>query len=120
MAAPAAQDRVQRQSGTRLFWRRSSGAFSVVISLVVTLLGLLVFTLGLSHLSPVDPVLQIAGDHASESTYAQVRRDLGLDQPLPVQFWHYLEHLVRGDLGISSITNQPVASDLLRTFPATI
>ncbi len=104
----------------RLFWRRSGGALGALLSLVVTLLGLLVFTFALSHLSPVDPVLQIAGDHASESTYAQVRASLGLDQPVPVQFWHYLEHLVRGDLGISSITNQPVASDLLRTFPATI
>ena len=49
-----------------------------------------------------------------------MRHDLGLDQPLPVQFWRYLEHLARGDLGISHITNQPVLSDLARTFPATI
>lgn len=119
MAASAAKDRSPRQSGARLFWRRSGGAVSALISLVVTLLGLLVFTFILSHVSPVDPVLQIAGDHASESTYAQIRHQLGLDQPLPVQFWHYLENLLHGDLGTASITNQPVASDLLRTFPAT-
>jgi peptide/nickel transport system permease protein len=34
-------------------------------------------------------VLQIVGDHASQSTYDQVRHQLGLDRPLPVQFWHY-------------------------------
>ena len=104
----------------RQFWRRGGRVVTSLLSLLVTLLGLLAFTFMLSHLSPVDPVLQIAGDHASESTYQQVRHDLGLDQPLPVQFWRYLEHLARGDLGISHITSQPVASDLARTFPATI
>lgn len=104
----------------RRFWRGGGRLAASLFSLLVTLLGLLAFTFMLSHLSPVDPVLQIAGDHASESTYAQVRRDLGLDQPVLMQFWHYIEHLARGDMGISRITNQPVVSDLMRTFPATI
>ncbi|MEM6160522.1 ABC transporter permease [Erwinia sp. P6884] len=104
----------------RLFWRRSGRLAGGILSLAVTLLGLLAFTFLLSHLSPVDPVLQIAGDHASASTYAQVRHDLGLDQPLLMQFWHYVTHLLSGDLGISRLTNQPVISDLQRTFPATI
>ncbi len=104
----------------RRFWRGGGRLATSLISLLVTLLGLLAFTFMLSHLSPVDPVLQIAGDHASEATYAQVRQDLGLDQPVLVQFWHYIEHLARGDLGISRITGQSVTSDLLRTFPATI
>ncbi|WP_426816848.1 ABC transporter permease [Winslowiella sp. 2C04] len=104
----------------RRFWRGGGRFATGLISLLVTLLGLLAFTFMLSHLSPVDPVLQIAGDHASESTYAQVRHDLGLDQPVLMQFWHYIEHLARGDMGISRITNQPVVSDLLRTFPATV
>ncbi len=109
------------QAGSsRLFWLKSGRLLTGLASLLVTLLGLLAFTFMLSHLSPVDPALQIAGDHASESTYAQVRHDLGLDKPLPVQFWHYLTHLAHGDLGISSLTNQAVSSDLLRTFPATI
>lgn len=90
-----------------------------LLSLVVTLLGLLVFIFVLSHLSPVDPVLQIVGDHASASTYVQVKHQLGLDQPLPIQFWHYIEQLFQGNLGTSQTTGQPVLSDLLRTFPAT-
>ena len=104
----------------RLFWLRAGRVLTGLASLAVTLLGLLAFTFMLSHLSPVDPVLQIAGDHASESTYAQVRRELGVDQPLLVQFWHYLTHLAHGDLGISRLTNSSVADDLMRTFPATI
>ncbi|MCX0499436.1 ABC transporter permease [Erwinia billingiae] len=111
---------VAQAGSSRLFWLKSGRLLTGLASLLVTLLGLLAFTFMLSHLSPVDPALQIAGDHASESTYAQVRHDLGLDKPLPVQFWHYLTHLARGDLGISSLTNQAVSSDLLRTFPATI
>ena len=71
-------------------WRWGRRLFTGLLSLALTLLGLLLFTFMLSHLAPIDPTLQIAGDHASEATYAQVRHDLGLDQPLPVQFWRYL------------------------------
>ena len=113
-------DILAEAGAARRFWRGGGRLATSLISLLITLLGLLAFTFMLSHLSPVDPVLQIAGDHASESTYAQVRHDLGLDQPVLVQFWHYVEHLARGDMGISHITSQPVASDLLRTFPATV
>jgi peptide/nickel transport system permease protein len=65
-------------------------------------------------------VLQIVGDHASQSTYDQVRHQLGLDRPLPVQFWHYLQNLAHGDLGTASATGQPVLQDLLHAFPATL
>ncbi|WP_164037530.1 ABC transporter permease [Serratia marcescens] len=104
----------------RRYWRWGGRLLGGALSLVLTLLGLLLFTFMLSHLAPIDPALQVAGDHASEATYAQVRHELGLDQPLPVQFWRYLVHLAQGDLGISRITAQPVLSDLLRTFPATV
>ncbi len=60
-----------------------------LFTLLLTLFGLLLVTFSLSALSPVDRVLQIVGDHASQSTYDRVRHQLGLDQPLPVQFWHY-------------------------------
>ena len=104
----------------RRYWRWGGRLLGGVLSLALTLLGLLLFTFMLSHLAPIDPALQVASDHASEATYAQVRHELGLDLPLPVQFWRYLVHLAHGDLGISRITAQPVLSDLLRTFPATV
>ena len=91
-----------------------------LLTLLLTLFGLLLVTFSLSALSPVDRVLQIVGDHASQSTYDQVRHQLGLDQPLPVQFWHYLVNLAHGDLGIASATGQPVLHDLLAGFPATL
>lgn len=95
-------------------------AVQTLITLALTLFGLLLVTFSLSALSPVDRVLQIVGDHASQSTYDQVRHQLGLDQPLPVQFWHYLISLSHGDLGTASATGQPVLQDLLSAFPATL
>ena len=85
-----------------------------LFTLLLTLFGLLLVTFSLSALSPVDRVLQIVGDHASQSTYDQVRHQL------PVQFWHYLVNLAHGDLGIASATGQPVLHDLLAVFPATL
>ncbi|MRT12159.1 ABC transporter permease subunit [Enterobacteriaceae bacterium RIT711] len=91
-----------------------------LFTLALTIIGLLLITFALSALSPVDRVLQIVGDHASQATYDQVRHQLGLDQPLPVQFWHYLTSLAHGDLGTASATGQPVLHDLLAAFPATL
>ncbi len=68
----------------------------------------------------MDRVLQIVGDHASEATYQQVKQQLGLDQPLFVQFWHYLVRLAHGDLGVASASGQPVLQDLLTVFPASL
>jgi peptide/nickel transport system permease protein len=97
--------------------RRAAGALA---SLLLTLFGLLLFTFLLAHLAPIDPALQVVGDHASEASYAAARHGLGLDQSLPRQFVHYVWRLMHGDLGISRSTGQPVASDLLQAFPATL
>ena len=108
---------------TRARWRGKRPLLALLqglFTVALTLLGLLLITFALSALSPVDRVLQIVGDHASQSTYDQVRHQLGLDQPLAVQFWHYLMNLAHGDLGIASSTGQPVLKDLLSAFPATI
>ncbi len=91
-----------------------------LFTLALTLIGLLLITFALSALSPVDRVLQIVGDHASQATYDQVRHQLGLDNSLPIQFWHYLTNLAHGDLGTASATGQPVLQDLLSAFPATL
>ncbi|MCV4286760.1 ABC transporter permease [Pseudomonas capsici] len=91
-----------------------------LLTLLVTLLGLLFFTFLLTTLSPVDPALRIAGDRASEASLAQVRSDLGLDQPWPVRFGSYLNQLAQGDLGISNTSSKPVLEDLKRALPATL
>lgn len=91
-----------------------------LISLALTLLGLVVVTFAMTRLSPVDPAMQMVGSHASASSYQAAREALGLDQPLPIQFLHYLRMAASGDFGQSISTGQPVASDIARTFPATL
>jgi peptide/nickel transport system permease protein len=67
-----------------------------------------IFVFLLLHLSPGDPAAIIAGDNASGEQIAGIRRQLGLDDPLPVQFFRWLAAVLRGDLGISIFSNEPV------------
>ena len=67
-----------------------------------------VFVFLLLHLSPGDPAAIIAGDNASGEQIAGIRKQLGLDDPLPVQFFRWLAAVLRGDLGISIFSNEPV------------
>jgi peptide/nickel transport system permease protein len=87
--------------------------------LVGVMLGVLVVTFFVSHLIPTDVARLIAGNQASEEVVTALRTRMGLDQPLPVQFWRYLQQLAQGDLGLSTRTQQPVAHELAGLFPAT-
>lgn len=74
------------------------------------------------HLIPGDPVraMFIDAGGASQDQIDQMNETLGLNRPLPVQFFDYLGGVVRGDLGRSLRTNQPVATQIKDNFPATI
>jgi peptide/nickel transport system permease protein len=87
---------------------------------VPTLLGLLVITFTVSRIIPGDPVALIAGDTATPAQVEALRRQLGLDRPLPVQFVGYVGALLRGDMGTSLYTTRPIADDLRSRLPATI
>nr|WP_308918023.1 ABC transporter permease [Jannaschia sp. LMIT008] len=89
-------------------------------SIAVTMLGLLFVTFFIGRVMPIDPVLAIVGERASQSTYDQVYRQLGLDQPLIVQFAYYIWDVVRGDFGVSTLNARPVLEDIARVFPATL
>ena len=73
---------------------------------VMGIVGVFVFLL--LHLSPGDPAAIIAGDNASPEQIAGIRRRLGLEDPLPVQFWRWSAAVLSGDLGISIFSNEPV------------
>src|SRR6185295_5138701 len=87
---------------------------------VPTLLGLLVVTFVISRVVPADPIALVAGDTATPAQVEALRRQLGYDRPLPVQFVSYVGRLVRGDMGTSLYTTRPIADDLARRLPATI
>ncbi len=89
-------------------------------SVSLTFLGLTCVTFVIGRVIPIDPVLAIVGDKASNETYERVRLQLGLDKPLMVQYWTYLKKVVQGDFGNSVMTAHPVLTDLLHVFPATI
>ena len=85
---------------------------------IVVLLSAVVF--GLQRLSPVDPVHSMLGAGASAQAVQRQRHALGLDEPLPQQYGHYLDRLVHGDLGTSYRTRRPVRTDLAAFVPATV
>src|SRR3989475_456121 len=87
---------------------------------VPTLLGLLVVTFVISRVIPADPVALVAGETATPAQVEALRRQLGYDRPLPVQFVDYVARLVRGDMGTSIFTRRPIAEDLAHRLPATI
>ena len=104
--------------------RGLSGGFlaiaQAVVTLVVTVLGLLLVTFVIGRLMPIDPVVAAIGDKASPETYAAAREALGLDRPIAVQFVRYLAGVAHGDLGQSAVSGRPVAEDIARVFPATL
>ncbi|MFD1913718.1 ABC transporter permease [Halodurantibacterium flavum] len=92
--------------------------FLLIVAL--TFLGLLAITFVIGRVVPIDPVLAVVGDRASRETYEAARIAMGLDDPLPVQFFRYVADVAQGNLGRSVSTGRPVAEDLARVFPATL
>ena len=96
------------------------GFLSAVASIPITLFGLVLVTFLIGRVMPIDPVLAILGDRAPEDVIARTRIEMGLDRPLPVQFFRYLGQILRGDFGNSVMTSHPVMQDIGHFFPATI
>lgn len=86
----------------------------------VVVLGVVVVSFLVARAVPGDAAVSATGARASAAELAAARERLGLDQPLPVQLFRYLGDLVRGDLGTSLHTRQPVASDLGSALPASL
>lgn len=97
----------------RLIGKRLLGAVPSVI-------GVLVVTFLLTRALPGDPAAFFAGPAATPQAIEEIRKSLGLDKSLPEQFVVYLEDLVRGDLGNSVATGQPVATEIRTRLPASL
>jgi peptide/nickel transport system permease protein len=93
---------------------------SRLAAVVAILIALTAVLFVLQHISPLDPVHAQLGAQASAEAIAARRHELGLDQPLLNQFWHYLTAAAHGDLGTSYRTRRPVGTDLRDFFPATM
>ncbi len=91
-----------------------------LLAFIPVLLGVSVIVFSFVHLIPGDPATAMLRENAPPEVAARIRLQLGLDKPLYEQYWIYMNRIVHGDLGESLVTHIPVASELLRRFPATV
>lgn len=91
-----------------------------IVQALPVLFGVVLVTFLLTRALPGDPAAYFAGPAADEKSIQQIREALGLDRPLPEQFWLYLNDLAVGDLGTSISTGQPVIEELTRRLPASL
>jgi len=91
-----------------------------LLLLVPVLVGVSIIIFMVLHLSPGDPVEIMLGSQATQEDRARLRDDLGLDQPLHVQYVRWLGHVARGDLGRSIWMRRPVLNEVLVRFRATL
>jgi peptide/nickel transport system permease protein len=90
-----------------------------VLVTAMTFLGLLAITFFIGRIVPIDPVVAVVGDRASQEVYDATFRQMGLDKPLVTQFALYVRDVLTGNFGMSLSTGRPVVEDLIRFFPAT-
>ena len=116
---PVSSGNVTTRSEAR--WRLiSRRLLSFLLVVALTFLALLAVTFFIGRIIPIDPVLAVVGDRASNEVYEAARVAMGLDRPLVLQFFAYVGDVLSGDLGRSVSTNREVISDLARVFPATL
>ena len=99
---------MQRYIANRLIW------------LILVLIGVTLLTFTMTNLIPADPARAAAGLDARAEQVEEIRKDMGLDKPLYVQYFSYIWRLLHGDLGMSSRSRRPVLKDLASYFPATM
>src|ERR687890_112398 len=90
-----------------------------LLQLIPTLLGLSLLLFVWLHRLPGGPETAMLGERGTPETRAMIRRQMGLDQPLWVQYGRFMKRILRGDFGSSISTKQPVLDEFLTRFPGT-
>ena len=91
-----------------------------VLMMIPVLLGVMLVVFIMVHISPGEPARILAGDNASEEAVAALEEELGLNEPLHIQFFNYVKGIVTEfDLGTSYHTKRPVIDELMDRFPTT-
>jgi peptide/nickel transport system permease protein len=91
-----------------------------LLGAIPVLLALALAVFILQQVAPVDPAVALVGEKAPREVLERAREELGLNDPIPVQYVNYVGDLVQGDLGESSVTRRPVRTDLTTFLPATM
>jgi len=91
-----------------------------LLEALLALLFTSILVFSMLHMIPGDPALLVAGLEAGPEVVERIRRDLGLDRPLPVQYGSFLLNALQGDFGVSIRTGLPVLREILDRFPYTL
>lgn len=91
-----------------------------LLFIVPVILGSIFIAFLLTRVVPGNPIERVAGPYASDEKVEELKREAGLLDPIPVQFVNYIGELLRGDMGVSYQTNQPVTKDLWDRLPASL
>ena len=89
-----------------------------MLTVIPTIIGVVIVTFLLTRVLPGDPAIYFAGPAATPQSIADIRKQLGLDRPLPEQFVRYVDDIAHGDFGNSLSTGQPVATEIRNRLPA--
>jgi peptide/nickel transport system permease protein len=90
-----------------------------LLNLIPVLLGITLLVFAFLHLIPGDPAVVMAGERATPEQVAALREQLGLNQPLPLQYLVFLGNLLRLNFGTSIISGVPIAEEIRTRWPAT-
>ena len=94
--------------------------FNRLLSAIPLLFGITFLSFLMMHLAPGDPTLMYLDPNVSAQDLDQVKKNLGLDQPLLMQYFYWLKELGQGNLGYSYVTGKPVVEAILERLPATL
>ncbi|MDQ3710044.1 MAG: ABC transporter permease [Actinomycetota bacterium] len=91
-----------------------------LLLLVPVLIGLSILVFAYVRALPGGPAIALLGERATQESVEAINRELGLDQPIFVQYLRYAGNLIQGDFGSSVLSRRPVTEELLERFPATV
>ena len=91
-----------------------------LLAMIPVVIGITLLVFLIMQLAPGDAVRQILGDSATEEAIQAKKEELGLLDPLPVQYGRYMIRLVQGDMGTSYVNNRPVSDEVFSRLPATL
>ena len=91
-----------------------------LLGTIPVIFGVLLLTFVLVHSIPGDPVEVMLGESATSADREVLRQNLGLDEPLPIQFFQYVAKVAQGDLGVSIHSKKPIVDLLAERLPATM
>ncbi len=91
-----------------------------LILMIPVVIGMTVIVFLILHLAPGDPVDLIVGPNVTPEVYENIRRRLGLDQPLIIQYLKFMKSVIKGDLGVSILQERPVIELILERLPVTL